>query len=69
MRAAPPMRAEVHKDALERGGWRMTAVGQGLCATFSKDRGACRWAFVQCVQMSQGTSVVVQWSEYGKEVR
>ena len=66
--SAPDALREV-QDALERGGWRMTAAGQGLCATFSKDRGACRWAFVQCVQMPQGTSVVVQWSEYGKEVR
>ena len=57
------------QDALERGGWRTTAAGQGLCATFSKDCGACRWAFVQCVQMPQGTSVVVQWSECEKEVR
>ena len=38
-------------------------------ALSSIGRGACRWAFVQCVQMPQGTSVVVQWSEYGKEVR
>lgn len=66
--SAPDALREV-QDALERGGWRATAAGQGLCATFSKDRGACRWAFVQCVQMPQGTSVVVQWSEYGKEVR
>lgn len=66
--SAPDALREV-QDALERGGWRMAAAGQGLCATFSKDCGACRWAFVQCVQMPQGTSVVVQWSEYGKEVR
>ena len=57
------------QDALERGGWRTTAAGQGLCVTFSKDCGACRWAFVQCVQMPQGASVVVQWSECEKEVR
>lgn len=57
------------QDALESGGWSMTAAGEGSCATFSKDCGACRWAFVQCVQMPQGTSIVVQWSEYGKEVR
>ena len=55
------------RDALERGGWNMTAAEQGLCATFSKDRGVCRWAFVQCVQTAQGSSVVVQWSECGKE--
>lgn len=66
--SAPDALREV-QDALERGGWRATAAGQGLCATFSKDCGACRWAFVQCVQMPQGTSVVVQWSECEKEVR
>ena len=66
--SAPDALREV-QDALERGGWRETAAGQGLCATFSKDCGACRWAFVQCVQMPQGTSVVVQWSECEKEVR
>ncbi len=66
--SAPDALREV-QDAFERGGWRTTAAGQGLCATFSKDCGACRWAFVQCVQMPQGTSVVVQWSECEKEVR
>ena len=66
--SAPDALREV-QDALERGGWRTTVAGQGLCATFSKDRGACRWAFVQCAQMPQGTSVVVQWSECEKEVR
>ena len=66
--SAPDALREV-QDALERGGWRTTTAGQGLCATFSKDCGACRWAFVQCVQMPQGTSVVVQWSECEKEVR
>ena len=35
--SAPDALREV-QDALERGGWRMTAAGQGLCATFSKDR-------------------------------
>lgn len=55
------------RDALERGGWRTTAAGEGSCATFAKGDGACRWAFVQCVQMAQGSSVVVQWSECGKE--
>ena len=57
------------QDALESGGWSMTAAGEGSCATFSKGCGVCRWVFVQCVQMPQGTSVVVQWSEFGKEVR
>lgn len=55
------------RDALERGGWRTTAAREGSCATFAKGDGACRWAFVQCVQMAQGSSVVVQWSECGKE--
>ena len=55
------------RDALERGGWRTTAAREGSCATFVKGDGACRWAFVQCVQMAQGSSVVVQWSECGKE--
>ena len=64
--SAPDALREV-QDALERGGWSMTAVREGSCATFSKGCGTCRWAFVQCVQMPQGTSVVVQWSEYGKE--
>lgn len=64
--SAPDTLREV-QDALERGGWSTTAVREGSCATFSKDCGTCRWAFVQCVQMPQGTSVVVQWSEYGKE--
>lgn len=64
--SAPDALREV-QDTLERGGWSMTAVREGSCATFSKDCGTCRWAFVQCVQMPQGTSVVVQWSEYGKE--
>ena len=66
--SAPDALREV-QDALESGGWSMTAAGEGSCATFSKGCGACRWAFVQCVQMPQGTSVVVQWSEFGKEVR
>lgn len=66
--SAPDALREV-QDALESGGWSMTAAGEGSYATFSKDCGACRWAFVQCVQMPQGTSVVVQWSESGKEVR
>ena len=64
--SAPDALREV-QDALERGGWSMTAVREGSCATFSKGCGTCRWAFVQCAQMPQGTSVVVQWSEYGKE--
>ena len=65
--SAPDALREV-QDAFERGSlW--PSAGQGLCATFSKDCGACRWAFVQCVQMPQGTSVVVQWSECEKEVR
>ena len=64
--SAPDALREV-QDALERGGWSMTAVREGSCATFSKGCGTCRWAFVQCVQMPQGTSVVMQWSEYGKE--
>ena len=55
------------RASLEQRGWRAVDGLGDLCATFSKDEGACRWAFATCVQTGEGASVVVQWSENGKE--
>ena len=55
------------RRALEGRGWCAIVSDGAACATFTKDTGACRWAFAACVQTGQRTSVVVQWSQDGKE--
>ena len=43
-------------------GWIGIESGRDACGTFAKPDGAYRWLFASCVQVSGGTSVVVQYA-------
>lgn len=45
---------------LERKGWKKTGNDQAACASFSKESGRYRWAFVMCTQIGSSVSVVLQ---------
>lgn len=48
----------VSSDLATRG-WQCHDGGAGVCASFTKDAGSYRWAFVQCVPVGEWTCVVV----------
>lgn len=49
------------KAALIERSWAETPSGVGGCSVFTKTSGAYRWLFVQCVQVGDWTSVVIQY--------
>lgn len=51
---------EAITELMEEKGWRCLQSGLEGSASFVKEAGLCRWAWVSCVEVAGSTSVVVQ---------
>ncbi|NHM15851.1 hypothetical protein GMI69_04080 [Eggerthellaceae bacterium zg-887] len=46
---------------LEGKGWHAVESGLATCGSFAKEEGVYRWLFVACLDVADGTSVVLQY--------